>query len=139
MSGIWQDILGSIGRTFKVGLFNGTTIDASGNTADHTLATPDKGGTIATTDDVATKQDALVSGTNIKTINGESILGSGDLAVSGGGGGGSAGSSPNSITVKTTDFTFSDQSTLYQFNAALVGLLPASPADGETYFAIGNN
>lgn len=32
------------------------------------------------------KQDTLVSGTNIKTINGESILGSGDLTVSGGGG-----------------------------------------------------
>lgn len=36
-----------------------------------------------------TKQDALVSGTNIKTINGESILGSGDITVGGGGGGGS--------------------------------------------------
>ena len=35
------------------------------------------------------KQDTLVSATNIKTINGTSILGSGDLAV--GGGGGSAG------------------------------------------------
>ena len=32
-----------------------------------------------------TKQDNLVSGTNIKTINGESILGSGDLVISGGG------------------------------------------------------
>lgn len=32
------------------------------------------------------KQDALVSGTNIKTINGESILGSGDIEVQGGGG-----------------------------------------------------
>ena len=31
------------------------------------------------------KQDALVSGTNIKTINGNSVLGSGDLVVSGGG------------------------------------------------------
>ena len=30
------------------------------------------------------KQDALVSGTNIKTINGDSILGNGDLAVGGG-------------------------------------------------------
>lgn len=30
------------------------------------------------------KQDALVSGTNIKTINGTSILGSGDIAISGG-------------------------------------------------------
>lgn len=33
------------------------------------------------------KQAALVSATNIKTINGNSILGSGDLVVSGGGGG----------------------------------------------------
>ena len=30
------------------------------------------------------KQDDLVSGTNIKTINGASVLGSGDLTVSGG-------------------------------------------------------
>lgn len=33
----------------------------------------------------ASKQDTLVSGTNIKTINGSSILGSGDLTVSGSG------------------------------------------------------
>ena len=32
------------------------------------------------------KQDTLVSGTNIKTLNGNSILGSGDLAVGGSGG-----------------------------------------------------
>ena len=32
------------------------------------------------------KQDALTSGTNIKTINGQSLLGSGDIAISGGGG-----------------------------------------------------
>lgn len=32
------------------------------------------------------KQAALVSGTNIKTINGQSILGSGDLTIAGGGG-----------------------------------------------------
>ena len=35
------------------------------------------------------KQDALVSGTNIKTINGETILGSGNISIQGGGGGGS--------------------------------------------------
>jgi hypothetical protein len=34
------------------------------------------------------KQDDLISGTNIKTINGDSVLGSGDLVISGGGGGG---------------------------------------------------
>lgn len=33
---------------------------------------------------VATKQDTLVSGTNIKTINGESILGAGNIAIQGG-------------------------------------------------------
>lgn len=32
------------------------------------------------------KQDTLVSGTNIKTVNGVTILGSGDLVISGGGG-----------------------------------------------------
>ena len=40
-----------------------------------------------TASDIATwngKQDALVSGTNIKTINGTSVLGSGDLTVSAG-------------------------------------------------------
>ncbi len=33
------------------------------------------------------KQDTLVSGTNIKTINGSSVLGSGNLVISGSGGG----------------------------------------------------
>jgi hypothetical protein len=36
---------------------------------------------------VATKQSTLVSGTNIKTINGNSLLGSGNIVISGGGGG----------------------------------------------------
>lgn len=35
--------------------------------------------------DVEGKQDTLVSGTNIKTINGKSVLGSGDIVISGGG------------------------------------------------------
>ena len=33
------------------------------------------------------KQDSLVSGTNIKTINGSSLLGGGDMVISGGSGG----------------------------------------------------
>jgi hypothetical protein len=37
------------------------------------------------------KQDKLVSGTNIKTINGTSLLGSGDIVISGGGGSSSGG------------------------------------------------
>ena len=36
---------------------------------------------------VTTKQNVLVSGTNIKTINGQSVLGSGDIVISSGGAG----------------------------------------------------
>jgi hypothetical protein len=47
-------------------------------------------GTLSTQTDLQSelddKQDTLVSGTNIKTINGTSVLGSGDLAVGGGSG-----------------------------------------------------
>jgi len=42
---------------------------------------------VATTGDLGSKQDKLVSGTNIKTINGNSILGSGNIEIGGGGGG----------------------------------------------------
>lgn len=37
--------------------------------------------------DISGKQDTLVSATNIRTINGISVLGSGDIPISGGGGG----------------------------------------------------
>lgn len=37
---------------------------------------------------IDSKQDLLVSGTNIKTINNQSILGEGNLTIGGGGGGG---------------------------------------------------
>lgn len=38
--------------------------------------------------DISSKQDTLISGTNIKTINGTSVLGSGNMVISGGGDGG---------------------------------------------------
>jgi hypothetical protein len=38
--------------------------------------------------DISGKQDTLVSGTNIKTINGASILGSGDIVITSNGGSG---------------------------------------------------
>lgn len=49
------------------------------------------------------KQDKLVSGTNIKTINGSTILGSGDITISGGSGG-NVGTDPsfNSVIVEQT-------------------------------------
>lgn len=39
----------------------------------------------ATTAQLNAKQDVLVSGTNIKTVNGNSLLGSGDITIEGGG------------------------------------------------------
>ena len=45
--------------------------------------------------ELATKQDSLVSGTNIKTINNESLLGSGDLSVA----------TTSDIPTKTSDLT----------------------------------
>ena len=40
--------------------------------------------------DIAAKQDTLISGTNIKTVGGQSLLGTGDIPVGGGGGGSTA-------------------------------------------------
>lgn len=53
-------------------------------------ATGSTNGLLTSTDwnTLMNKQAALISGTNIKTINGQSVLGAGDLAVSGGGGAG---------------------------------------------------
>ena len=45
----------------------------------HTIANYDD-----LTSELSTKQDTLVSGTNIKTINNQSILGSGDITIGGG-------------------------------------------------------
>lgn len=40
---------------------------------------------IATKTELASKQDTLVSGTNIKTVNGQSLLGEGNIEIQGGG------------------------------------------------------
>ncbi|CDE61309.1 predicted protein [Parabacteroides sp. CAG:409] len=47
---------------------------------------PDISG-LATKEEVETKQDKLVSGTNIKTVNGNSLLGEGNIEIQGGTGG----------------------------------------------------
>lgn len=64
-------------------------------------ATADSIQTLATNEDLDKKQPLLVSGTNIKTINGQSILGEGDLEISGGGGTGS--NAPVLISVASTN------------------------------------
>lgn len=56
------------------------------------------------------KQDLLVSGTNIKTINGNSLLGSGDLSISGSGvttvGAFSGSSQTNGASISSSTITF---------------------------------
>lgn len=69
---------------FNNEIANKATADASGNTITTTYATKtelsDTESNLAShLDD---KQDTLVSGTNIKTINGNSLLGSGNIAIS---------------------------------------------------------
>ena len=63
--------------------------------------------------DISTKQDTLVSGTNIKTINGESLLGSGDIAITGG-----------------SDIDLSDYVTKSSLSETLIGYV-----DSNTYVA----
>lgn len=62
-----------------VGLSNVPNIDAT-QRANHT-GTQAQSTITSLTTDLASKQPNLVSGTNIKTINGTSVLGSGDLAI----------------------------------------------------------
>lgn len=53
-------------------------------TKENAAATYQVKGDYATTAQLNSKQDTLVSGTNIKTINGNSILGEGDITIGGG-------------------------------------------------------
>lgn len=66
----------------------------------------------------SSKQDALVSGTNIKTINGATILGSGDIVISGGA----------SVTPATDTGTVID---LSNYNGTYYNM--ASPSSSLTY------
>ena len=60
-----------------------TALNAKADTATtYTKTETDNAITAAT----STKQDTLVSGTNIKTINGETLLGEGNITIQGGGG-----------------------------------------------------
>jgi hypothetical protein len=78
--------------------------------------------TSADGDTFVAKQDALVSGTNIKTVNGDSLLGSGDLEVSGG----------LEYVVKTANYTAVDkQGVLTDTSvASFTVTLPPTPSVG---------
>ena len=67
-----------------------TGVKINGATKNPTSGVVDLGTVITSHQDISGKQDKLVSGTNIKTINGTSILGSGNIVIEGGSGGGSS-------------------------------------------------
>lgn len=75
-----SDLTNDSGFTSNVGTITGITMNG---TSKGTSGVVDLGTVIT---DISGKQDALVSGTNIKTINNESILGSGNITISGGSG-----------------------------------------------------
>jgi len=79
---------GYVGLTlFKINFKNVantiTSFFTNSNTIARTYTFQNRDGTIADDTDLAAKQATLVSGTNIKTINSNSLLGAGDLAISG--------------------------------------------------------
>lgn len=61
-----------------------TGVKVNGATKNPSNGVVDIGNVITSHQDISGKQDKLVSGTNIKTINGTSILGSGNIVISGG-------------------------------------------------------
>lgn len=89
----------------------------------------------ANLDSVNNKQDKLISGTNIKSINGQSILGSGNITISGGDSSGEdeyAGNYPiyrhktidSSLAIRPNTFTILKYTTAY-----VISLYP--PADND--------
>lgn len=67
-----------------------TNLDTSSNATQHEI-------NLAIDDIIDDKQDTLISGENIKTINNNSILGSGNITIQGGGGGSVIGTGSFSI------------------------------------------
>lgn len=85
---------------------------------------------------LATKQDTLVSGTNIKTFGGASILGSGDIPV------GSAINFTYGETITAGNLVeLRSDGKVYKINAVTLGLNQTSPYDSAIYgvFADGTN
>ena len=75
-------VIGGVGDTQrKINLSIDTDIIAT----KEDLADYQPVGDYATKTELASKQDTLVSGTNIKTVNGQSLLGNGNIEIQGGG------------------------------------------------------
>lgn len=83
-----------------------TGVKINGTTKNPSSGVVDLGAVITAHQDISGKQDKLVSGTNIKTINGTSLLGSGNITISGGGGSSSGSGAYAEVNHGTSDTTF---------------------------------
>lgn len=83
-----------------------TSVKINGTTKSPSSGVVDLGTVITSHQDISGKQDKLVSGTNIKTINGTSLLGSGNIVISGGGGSSSGSGAYAEVNHGTSDTTF---------------------------------
>lgn len=114
-SGLVTSVAGRVGDVVltkaDVGLAN---VD---NTAD-----VDKPVSTAQATAIGLKQDTLVSGTNIKTINGSSVLGSGDIAV---------GAIDTNIITTSTSITMTKGNHYNVTTAGLTLTLPTTPTTGD--------
>lgn len=76
-------IVTTVLKPLSDGQGNTLAMEVSTNAVNFTGDLKDNGVDVPTASEVASKQDVLVSGINIKTINGSSILGGGNLVISG--------------------------------------------------------
>ena len=101
--------LSSVGCGTSASKKNALEVDIDGTVYVKGVGTFDGTNSTPGTNDVATviagKQDTLVSGTSIKTINNQSLLGSGNISISGGSGGASNWEDVGSSSVQINDST----------------------------------
>lgn len=83
-----QTSLGKADTALQEEQYKGTVtgVKMNGTTKNPSNGVVDLGTVITEHQDISGKQDTLVSGSNIKTINGQSLLGEGDITISGGDG-----------------------------------------------------
>ena len=82
-------------------------------------------------DEIEKKQSILVSGTNIKTINGQSLVGEGNLTIIGDGNGGNI----SAMTIQNTDSLLSTGDITFEgFDIQRTAFIPDYPEGGEITF-----
>ncbi len=99
--------------------------------------------TLENSSQLSGKQSTLVSGTNIKTINGSSILGSGDLTVSGGGLSGLTATripyaQDSTTLIDSSALTWDNTNSALTINSQRIGRFTTTAVNGENGLYIGN-